>query len=209
MIRSSHAEYSDSCSNIFYWASYFCFLLEEDGNNIKCKQTLHCHSRLSKPILKILSIYRKNILGKQLSQAISSKYLFRLLHAPIFKFFSIRLNMVKVVELKKLLWWILQGNAYAGGPFLIKFHAYRLKKDPYTGVFLWVLPNISEPFFFFAKRLWVTASTQYLFLFVTSTSSTKVSFNLGYFKYFWDKHCELLANSSWRSWADSQPLLSC
>ena len=30
----------------------------------------HCHSRLSEPILKILSIYRENILGKQLSKAI-------------------------------------------------------------------------------------------------------------------------------------------
>ena len=107
MIRSSHvcvdlAEHNKSCSNVFNWASYFCFLLyiilEEDGNNIKCKQTPHCHSRLSKPILKILSIYRKNILGKQLSQAISSKYLFKLLHAPIF-FFFYKLNLVKVVEL--------------------------------------------------------------------------------------------------------------
>ena len=43
-----------------------------------------CHSRLSKPILKILSIYRKNILGKQLSLAICSKYVFRMLHAPKF-----------------------------------------------------------------------------------------------------------------------------
>ena len=34
----------------------------------------------------------------------------------------------------------------------------------------------------------------------TSTSATKnISFDLGYFKYFWDKHSELLANSSlWR-----------
>ena len=33
----------------------------------------HCHSRLSKPILKILPIYRKNILWRQLSQAICRK----------------------------------------------------------------------------------------------------------------------------------------
>ena len=52
----------------------------------------HCHSRLSKPILKILSIYRKNILGKQLSQTVCSKYFFRLLHAPIFQVFSTKLN---------------------------------------------------------------------------------------------------------------------
>ena len=32
-----------------------------------------CHLRLSQPILEILSIYRKSILGKQLSLAICSK----------------------------------------------------------------------------------------------------------------------------------------
>ena len=53
----------------------------------------------------------------------------------------------------------------------------------------------------FAKQLWVTALAKYLFLFITSTSATKiVPFNLGYFKYFRAKHFELLANSSlWRS----------
>ena len=51
----------------------------------------------------------------------------------------------------------------------------------------------------FAKHPWVTASVKYPFLFVTSTSATKnASFDLGYFKYFRDKHSELLANSSFR-----------
>ena len=59
----------------------------------------HCHPRPSKPILKILSIYRKNILGKQLSQAVCSKYLFRLLHAPEIQIFYVKLIMVKVVGL--------------------------------------------------------------------------------------------------------------
>ena len=54
----------------------------------------HCHSRLHKTILKILSIYRKNILGKQLSQAICFKYVFRLLHAPNFQTFSTKTNMM-------------------------------------------------------------------------------------------------------------------
>ena len=45
----------------------------------------------------------------------------------------------------------------------------------------------------FAKHLWMTASAKYPFLFVTPTSATKnVSFDLGYFKYFLDKHCEQL-----------------
>ena len=74
----------------------------------------HCHFRLSKSIFKILPIYRKNILGKQHSQALSSKYVFRLLYAPKFLFskflnfsnffkisiFSTKLNMiVKVVKI--------------------------------------------------------------------------------------------------------------
>ena len=108
-------------------------------------------SRLSKPILKILSIYRKNILGKQLSQAICSKYVFRLPYATKFQAFSTKLNMmVKVVKLfTGVLWKSCYDEFYRKthprkSLFLIKFHAYRLKKDFCTGVFLWVLPNISE-----------------------------------------------------------------
>ena len=65
LIRSNHvcvtlAEYSESCSNFFYWA-YFCFLhdiiLKEDGNNIKCKQI-----SLS---FQTISIYWKKIFWKQ------------------------------------------------------------------------------------------------------------------------------------------------
>ena len=59
-----------------------------------------CHSRPNEPIFKILSIYRKNILGKQLSLATCSKYVSRLLHAPNFQIFSTKLNMmVKVFKL--------------------------------------------------------------------------------------------------------------
>ena len=41
------------------------------------------------------------VLGKQLSQEICSKYVYRVLHAPKFEIFSTKLNMmmVKVVEL--------------------------------------------------------------------------------------------------------------
>ena len=118
------AAYSGNCSNVLYWA-YFCFLryiiLKQDGSNIKCEQTF-CH--FGKPILKILSIYRKNILGKQLSQAICFKYVFRLLHAPNFQTFSTKTNlMVKVTwclsksgatvqrcSMEKLLWWIWENS---------------------------------------------------------------------------------------------------
>ena len=58
------------------------------------------HSSLRKPILKILSVYRKNILEKRLSQAICSKYVFKLPHAPKFQVFSTKLNMMaKVIKL--------------------------------------------------------------------------------------------------------------
>ena len=43
--------------------------------------------------------------------------------------------------------------------FLIKFHTYKLKKYYCTGIFMWVLQNISERFF--VKNFWVTASAKY------------------------------------------------
>ena len=50
--------------------------------------------------MKILSIHRKNILGKQLSQVTCSKYVFRLFHALKFQILSTKLNlMIKVVGL--------------------------------------------------------------------------------------------------------------
>ena len=52
------------------------------------------HSGLSKPIFKILSIYKKYVLGKRLSQEICSKYVFRLLHLPKFQVFATKLNMI-------------------------------------------------------------------------------------------------------------------
>ena len=143
-------------------------------------------SKFSKPILKILSIQRKNILGKKLSPAICSKYVFRLRHAKKLQIFSTKLNMM--VQVVKLFTGVLRERCsdsfigkhlyknpfYDGGPYhvetsqlicranqrpgfymmgtsvtkeLIKFHAYRLKKDSCTDVFLRVLANISERFF--------------------------------------------------------------
>ena len=95
------AKYSGSCSNVFIEPIFFFMVsfLKKMGIIISASDP-HCHSRLSKPILKILSIYRKNILRKQLSEAICSKCIFRLLHAPKFHAFYTKLNMmVKVVKL--------------------------------------------------------------------------------------------------------------
>ena len=92
----------------------------------------HCHSRLSKPILKILSIYSRNISGKQLSLAICSKYVFRLLYAPKIRIFSTKLNMMgKVGKLfASALWKRCSDNSVGKhlcrSLFLIKFHAYRI-----------------------------------------------------------------------------------
>ena len=78
---------------------FFHNIIKKDGNSNKCKQfPLSFQTR--KSILKFLYIYRKNILGKQLSQSICSKYVFRLLHVPKFRVFSTKLNMmVQIVKL--------------------------------------------------------------------------------------------------------------
>ena len=77
-----------------FFLSFMTLLLRKMGI-ILWENKPHCHSRLSKPILNILSI-----LGKQLSQAMFSKYVFRLLHAPKSQISSTKLNMmVKVVKL--------------------------------------------------------------------------------------------------------------
>ena len=107
-----------------------------------------CHSRLSKPILKILSLYRKNISGKQLSLPICSKFVSRLLHAPKFQIFSTKLNMmVKVVKLFTGVLWKRCSDNFIGkhlyrSIFFNKVSRRRIKES----VFLWVLPNISERF---------------------------------------------------------------
>ena len=112
----------------------------------------HCHSRLSKPILKIQSIYRKNILGKQLSQARYFKYVFRLLHAPKFQIFSTKLNlMVKVVKLfTGVLWKSCSNEFYRETPM-------QESRNPPV-----ILPNVSKRFS--CKHLWVIASAKYPFL---------------------------------------------
>ena len=98
----------------------------------------HCHSWLSKPILKILSICRKIFLGKQLSQAVCSEYVFRLLHAPKFQVFSTKLNtMVKVVKLfTGVLWKSCSDEFYRKtfmrSLFLNNVLRLQAKETPYT-----------------------------------------------------------------------------
>ena len=78
-----------------------------------------------------------------------------------------------------------------------QFHAYSLKKDSYAGVFLWVLPNVSESFFFLQNTsVWLFLLNTPFFFVMSTPPSKNVSFNLGYFKYFRDKHCELLPRTA-------------
>ena len=72
---------------------FMTLFLKKMGMILSASKPL-CHFRLSKLILKVLSIYRKNILRKQISLAICSKYVFRLLPAPKFQTFSTKLNMM-------------------------------------------------------------------------------------------------------------------
>ena len=75
----------------------------------------NCHSRLSKPILKILFICRRTILGKQLSQAIRCKYFFQIASCTkisniIYKitYDGQSCQTTHRCSMKKLLRWILQ-----------------------------------------------------------------------------------------------------
>ena len=86
--------------NVSYW-TYFGFVQDLILKKVEILSAskLHFHSRLPKKILKVLHIYKKNVLGKQLSQVICSKCVFRLLRAPKLQMFSIKLNiMVNVVR---------------------------------------------------------------------------------------------------------------
>ena len=60
--------------------------------------------------------------------------------------------MVKVVKLFTVVLGKICSDSFIGKhlcrvSFSIKFHANRLKKDFWTGFFLYVLPNIPERFF--------------------------------------------------------------
>ena len=81
--------------NVFCW-KYFGFAQDLILKKVEILSAskLHCHSRLPKKILKILHIYIKNILGKQLSQTICSRCVFGLLRAPKLQMFSIKINMM-------------------------------------------------------------------------------------------------------------------
>ena len=167
------AEYSGSCSKVFIEHIFVFFMklfLKKMVIIIISASNPHCHSRVSTSILKILSIYRKNILGKQLSQAICSKYVFRLLHVlPKFQGFSAKLDMgwsklsnCSQALFKKGALMNVIGNDLWGNVFFNTISVYRLKKTSeqvFSCEFYQILQNAV-----FAKHLWVTVSAKYRFL---------------------------------------------
>ena len=95
-------------SHVFYWA-HCCFLhdiiLKEDANNVNCKETQLSFQTQLADFENSIHLYKKYF-WKQLSQAICSKQVFRLLHAPKFQMFSTKINMmVKVVKLFTVVLW--------------------------------------------------------------------------------------------------------
>ena len=135
----------------------------------------------------------KNSLEKHFSQAICSKYVFWLFHAPKFQIFSTKLDalinftgkhLCRNLFFNKVL-RLLAKERLLRRCFPVSFTKYFLNA-------------------FFAKHLWVTASAKYQFLFGTLTLATmfpsKCFLQPCYFKYFRDNTLELLANGPlWRS----------
>ena len=132
---------------------FFITLFSKKMEIILSASKPHWQSRLSKPILKILSIYRKNILGKMLFQAMYFKYVFRLLDALESQKFSSKLNMIVKVsncsqvfyEKAALINFI--GKHLCRSLCLNELSRLKDKKGSCTDVFLWVLPNIQNTFF--------------------------------------------------------------
>ena len=101
---------------------------------------------------KFYPFIEKKVLGKQLSQGLYSKYIFRLLHGPKFQICFAELNMM--VKVVKLFSGVLKaapmnfiGKRLYRNLIFSNVSTYKLKKDFCTGVFLWALPNISESSF--------------------------------------------------------------
>ena len=133
---------------------------------ILCTSKLRWHSTLTKPILTILPIYRKNIFGKQLSQELCSKYIFRFLHAPKFEIFSTKLNMmVKVVKMFTGVLWKSCSDEFYTKHICRSFffnkvsRLHNIPAQVYFCEFYQIFQNAV-----FAKYLWVTASAKYPFV---------------------------------------------
>ena len=141
MIRTSHvcinlAECSGSCSNVFYCAYFF-----------------------NKPILKILSVYRKNILGKYALNTFSDWFM----QQNFYIFYRIKYDGQSCQTVHRCSMTLMNfiEKRLCRSLFLNKLSRMQAKKESCTGAFLWVLPSISE--LFFAKHHWVTVSAKYPF----------------------------------------------
>ena len=97
----------------------------------------YCHSKFSKPVVKILSIYRKKIFWKQTFPSNMLQITFQNF-SPKFQIFSTKINvMVKVVKqftavCEKATQMNFIGKKLCRSLFSITFDTYRLKKDSCT-----------------------------------------------------------------------------
>ena len=133
---------------------FMTLFLKKIGIIFSASKPYH-HSRCSKPILKIQSIYRKNILGKEFSQPICCRYVFSLLHTPKFQIFSTKLNlMVKVIKLFTGVLWKSCSDKFCRKKPMHE----SLRKTPAQEFSCEFCPIFQNAFF--AKHIRVTASAK-------------------------------------------------
>ena len=168
-----------------------------------------CFSRLSKPVLKILSISRKSILGKQLSLAIYSKYIFRLLHAPKFHIFSTKLNkIVKVVKLFAGLLWKRCSDNFIGkhlcrSLFFNNVSRLQTKEKLMHRCFYVSFTKYFRTLFLQNSSVWLLLLNT-LFCLLRQLQPEKMLLSTLFILHIFETNTALLANSSlWRSYPDS------
>ena len=132
----------------------------------------HCHSRLNKPALKILSICRRNTLWEQLSQAIRFQIASCTRISNIFYKIKYDGQSCQTVHEKALI--NLIGKRQCRSLFFDKVSCLQAKERLLHRFFLWVLPNVLIRFF--CKTHPVTASAKYPNLSDTLTSTIKKCF---------------------------------
>ena len=163
-----------------------------------------CYFRLSKPILKILSIYRKNILGKKLSLAICSKYVFRLFGAPNFQIFSTKLNMmVKVGVLWKRCSDNFIGKHLCRSLFFNNVSRLQTKEKLMHRCFYVSFTKYFRTLFLQNSSVWLLLLNT-LFCLLRQLQPEKMLLSTLVILHIFETNTALLANSSlWRSYPDS------
>ena len=161
----------------------------------------YCHFSLSKQIFNMVSIYRENILGKQLSQAACSKYVSRLLHALKFQVFSTKLSIMvncsQAFYEKAALMNLIRKHLW-GSLFLNKVSCIQAKERLLHRCFPASSPKYIRMLFLQSISGWLLLLNTFSCLLRRPQPEKILSLNLGYFEYIRDKHYNLLANSPFR-----------